>query len=389
MFTCSTNRDSSYNGSKKTTDKNRERMGLKMRQRKRIRYPDYHPENDSWGRPHKALLLWVSRLFIVITIFIFGMIGCRQDDRREQKQYERFIVATLPWPGSTPFYVGIDQGLFKDEGLDVTLKTVPTGKIGLEAVLAGQADVAGAADTPIARAAVNGDRIAVIATIAEIQRAIMIIAKNDGGIAGPGDLKGKAIGVTKGAGAEFFLHIYLLDNDIVPSEVNIVNIAPDKIVESLINGEVEAVSTWSPYKLVLLEKLGTNAIVLTDPALYQQTFNIVTAQDFARKNGESLERFLRGVQRANNFIRTRPNEALAIMSKYIGIDSTIYRKEWSDYSFTTLLHQGLLLNLEDQARWMIEQDDATTSRSTPNILGFIDANPLKRVEPQAVGIIGK
>lgn len=339
-------------------------------------------ESEKWLGP-----AWVFRLFVVTLILLFGMIGC-QSEQKEQQQYDRFSVATLPWPGSTPFYIGIEKGFLEAEGLEVTLKPVATGKIGLEAVLAGQAEAAAVADTPIARAAINGAPIAVIATIAEIQRAIMIIARQGNGITGPGDLKGRAIGVTKGAGAEFFLHIYLLTHDILPSEVRIVNIAPEKIVEALLHGEVEAVSTWSPYKLMLLEKLGKEAVILTDPALYLQTLNVVTTQEFARNNGERIAKFIRGIERANNFIRRNPRASLSIMSKNLGTDSVLYRKEWSDYSFVTQLNQSLLLNLEDQARWMIEQD-AGSWRETPDFMDFIDAGPLKAVAPEAVDIIGK
>lgn len=339
-------------------------------------------ENDRWLGP-----ACVFRLLVLAIFLLFGMIGCRQNEQKEQL-YDRFSVATLPWPGSTPFYVGIEKGFFRDEGLEVTLKPVATGLIGLEAVLAGKAEAAAVADTPIARAAVNDAPIAVIATIAEIQRAIMIIAQQGNGITGPGDLEGRAIGVTKGAGAEFFLNIYLLSNDILPSEVRIINIAPENIVEALLHGEVDAVSTWSPYKLMLLEELGKEAVILTDLALYLQTLNVVTTQEFSRNNGERIAKFIRGLERANEFIRRNPGESLSIMAKNLGTESVLYRKEWADYSFVAQLHQSLLLNLEDQARWMIGQD-AESQRETPDFMKFIDAAPLKVVAPEAVDIIGK
>lgn len=327
-------------------------------------------------------------LVLFATLFVFGGSGCRQEDISAERQKEKVSVAAPKRPGSTPFYVGLDQGFFRDEGLDVTLKPVTTGQMGLEAVLSGKADATGAADTPIARSVVKGDPIAVIATIAEIQQAVAIIAKKESGIGGPDDLKGKAIGVTRGTGAEFFLHIFLVTNNIRPTEVRMVDIEPNKIVDALLKGEVEAVSTWSPYKLVLLEKLGSNAVLLTDPALYLQTFNIATTHDFAASNPETLKKLLRGVIRAVEFIRNNPTESLAMMSKHVGTKSVLYRKEWPDYSFTTILDQSLVLNLEDQARWILSQSPGDL-RKTPNFIDFIDANPLAAVQPHAVRIFGR
>lgn len=335
---------------------------------------------------HKTTLRCLYAL--VFTAFALGSIGCSRQGDDKSRKGEPFSAAALAWPGSTPLYIAMEKGYFKEEGLDFRLQTVATGKAGLDAVLSGQADCAGAADTPIARAVTNGAPVSVIATIAEIQRAIIIIAKKDTGISGPGDLKGKTIGVTFGAGAQFFLHIFLVANDIDPNEVRFLNIAPDKTVDALLKGEVQAVSTWSPYKLVLLEKLGSNAVILADPALYLQTFNIVATQQFAKSHPDRIRKFLRALLRANRFIQENPNEARAIMSKAIGTASTLYQREWTDYIFTTVLDQSLVLNLEDQARWMIKEGKSPT-QIVPNILSYIDAEPLKTVQPEAVRIMGK
>jgi hypothetical protein len=60
----------------------------------------------------------------------------------------------------------------------------------------------------------------------------------------------------------------------------------------------------------------------------------------------------------------------------------------TDYPFTASLEQILLLNLEDQARWMIRKYLEST-RSPPNFMHFIEADGLKNVEPTAVRITGK
>lgn len=358
------------------------------RHRVRKEKENFASQRGLWPRRHSAAPALLSALVFAILILLFGSSGCRQDHLPLPRQREKFSIATPPAPASTPFYVGIDQGFFKEEGLDVSLKPVATGRTGLETVLSGQADAAGTADIPIVVSVVKGHPIAIIATLAEIQQAVAIIAKKESGIAKQDDLKGKTIGVTRGTGAEFFLHIFLVTNNINPADVRIVDIEPNKIVGALLAGEVEAVSTWSPYKLALLEKLGRNAVLFTEPALYKQTFNLVTRRDFARSNPETLKKFLRGVLRAADFTRNNPGKSQSIMAKHIGTRSMPYRKEWSDYSFTISLDQSLVLNLEDQARWILSQS-ADTPQKTPNFMDFINTGPLQEVQPHAVRIFGR
>ncbi len=248
--------------------------------------------------------------------------------------------------------------------------------------------MATAGDTPIARAAIDAKPVAVVATISEINRGILIIARKDRGIATPDGLRGKRIGVVAGTTADFYLHIFLTTSYIDPEDVQIVSLETDKLVEALLTGEVDAVSTWSPHTIVLRDSLGDNAIVFHDPSIYTMTWNVAVTQEFAQDNPERIKKFLRAIIRANDFIREHPDEARAISAKHIGTDSALYDREWQDYRFTAVLDQSLVLNLEDQGRWMAEEEVGGASRP-PNFVDFIYAEGLKAVQPEAVRIPGK
>lgn len=308
--------------------------------------------------------------------------GCGEN---KPPRLEKTTIAVLPWPASAPIYIAQEKGYFQGEGLEVTIQPVTTGQEGLNAMLSGSSDFSGAADTPIARTAVSEKPISVIATITHIDQAILIIAKKSSGIEAVDDLKGRKIGVTRGAGAEFFLNIFLTVNHISNQDVQVINIAPDTIVSALLNGEVDAVSTWSPHYLELQNKLGSDALILTDPTLYTQTWNLVVTQDFARKNPEKIEKLLRAIIQANRFIQGNPQEARSISSRYIGTDSSIYETDWMNYHFTATLEQSFLLNLEDQARWML-QSESGERKVIPNFLDYIYTDGLKKVQPGNVRV---
>ena len=322
---------------------------------------------------------------VVVSILAIVVILAR--GRNATAPEEKITIAVSPWPASAALYVAHDKGFFRDEGLDATLRPYLSGHLGLDAVLSGQVDLATAGDTPIARAAVNGKRPVVLATVSEIDRAILIIARKDRGVSAPADLKGRKIGLVAGTTAEFFLHIYLTTSFIDPKEVRIVNLATEKVVEALLNGEVDAVSTWAPYTIVLREKLGNNALILHEPGIYKMTWNITSSREFIQNRPGACRKFLRAIFRANSFIRDHPDEARAIAAKHIGTESVLYRNEWNDYDFTATLDQSLILNLEDQARWMIKRDGS--NRKLPEFMDSMYSDGLKSVNPASVRIAGK
>lgn len=300
---------------------------------------------------------------------------------------EKITIGVTPWPASAALYVAHEKGFFRDEGLDATPHLYVSGHLALDAALTGQADLAAAGDTPIARAAVNGKQPAVVATVSKIDQAILVIARKDRGISAPTDLKGRKVGLVAGTTAEFFLHVYLTASLIDPKDVRIVDLPTEKVVDALLNGEVDAVTIWAPHTIVLRERLGDDALILHEPGIYVMTWNIMASQDFIKNHPEAVKRFLRAIFWANSFINDRPEEARAIAARHIGTDSAFYTNEWKDYEFTAVLDQSLIVNLEDQARWMIKKDGS--GRKTPNFMGLIYTGGLKSIKPESVNIAGK
>jgi len=327
-------------------------------------------------RNGKALLAALAAILAV-------MAGCGGKENPEQA--EKLTLAVTPWPASAVLYVAHERGCFREEGLDVTLHPCVSGHLGLEAVLAGKADLATAGETPIALAAMEGKPLSVVATVCEIDRAILIIARKDRGISGPYDLRGRRVGVVEGTTADFFLHIYLITAYVDPEDVTIVPIGADRMVDVLVGGEVDAVSTWTPHTIVLRDRLGSNALVLHEPGIYTMTWNLVAARDFVRTHPRRIVKFLRAVVKANAFIAEKPEAAMAIASRNIGAQGALFQREWKDFHFAVALEQSLVVNLEDQARWMKKKRPGMGS-TAPDFMPLIHTGGLKAVRPEAVGI---
>lgn len=329
-----------------------------------------------------------KRTFLAVSILCLGVLcACENITSEDLSRPEKIHFAVTPWPGSAALYIARKKGYFEEQGIDADFHSYISGHLGLDALFSGTVDCAVAGDTPIARAIIGQKPVAVIATICEIDRAILIVARKDRGILSPADLKGKKVGVVKGTTADFFLDILLVTSYIRPSEVHIVDLTAQNMVHALVSGTVDAVSTWSPHTLEAGDQLGDNAVMIHDPSLYKMTWNLVVSRGWIRKSPESIQKVLLAIIKANEFIRENPQEARSITSENMGTKSPFVKKEWEDYTFTVELGQSLVLNLEDQARWLRRRTDMEM-RSPLNFVEFIFSKALKAVQPAALTIPG-
>ncbi len=300
----------------------------------------------------------------------------------------KITVAITPGPASAPVFIAHDKGFFREEGLDVSLEPYPSGLLGIAALYSGKADIAAASETPIARAALDGRPIAVLATVSSSNRTYQVLARKDRGIASARDLVGRTVGRVAETGAAYYLDLFLVASSVDPANVRIVSLDAERVKQALLDGEVDAVCTWPPHTIVLRERLGSRGAVLSEPGLYTSTWSLVAAKGLPEREPGTVERFLRAIVRANRFIVENPPEARLIAAKRSGIDPSLMEKEWGDYHFAVGLDQSLVLLLEEQARWMIRQGIAP-GRRVPEFLKVLAPEGLRTVQPESVEITGR
>jgi NitT/TauT family transport system substrate-binding protein len=261
-----------------------------------------------------------------------------------------------------------------------------TGQQAMLDMLAGAAEFATVGDTPLARAAVEGKSVNVIAAISENSYANFIIARRDRGIRELEDLRDKRLGRVPWTTADFFSHVYLITSQISPNELQVVDLIAADIPATLVRGEVDAVATWPPYSTRAVAELGTNAVIFHDPSVYTMEWTVVVRPDWGNLQGRAVRKFLRGLVRANRFLREQPEESRAIYGKRVGLDPAAVERAMKGWAFKVAIDQSLILSLEDQARWILRKQGE--NQSPPNFLRFINVDGLKAVSPGAVNVPG-
>ena len=294
------------------------------------------------------------------------------------------VAATVNLIGM-PFFIAEQQGFFADEGLRVTLQRHPFGKLALEAMLRGEAEVAMTAETPIIFASFKETPFSVIAHYMTSSEH-SIVARADRGIRQVTDLRGRRIGVSIGTSAHYFLHVMLSDQGLTIADVELAPIPAPEQAAALAAGRVDAVAAFAPHTTQSRAALQGNAISFPAGIRYTGFSCLAASRDFSQRRPEAARRLLRATDRAIAWMRDHRREAIDFSARELGMNVAEVEETWDALRPALALNQALIFLLEAEARWAMNIGLAPAA-AMPNYLDYIDASVLSRLRPEAVSII--
>lgn len=277
-----------------------------------------------------------------------------------------------------------EQGFFKENGLDAEITELTSGPESIDKMLANETDVTIAADFVGVRNIFNHPEIRILAQVN--QHRIFQLAGKKNKLSRPPDLKDKKIGVTKNSAGEYFLGIFLQANNLKLEDITLVDLTPAQMIDQVENDTIDAMVVFEPHVYNLQKRLGNNFIAWNVQGNQNISAILYTTQDFIDKNPDVIKRYLRALVQSENYYKTHVEQTKDMVTTMFS-----YEKEYMDYSWPKLTHhitlnQELLLSMEDQARWTIE-NKLTDKTTVPNYLEFIYLEGLSSVKPEAITII--
>lgn len=82
--------------------------------------------------------------------------------------------------------------------------------------------------------------------------------------------------------------------------------------------------------------------------------------------------------KAETFAQQHPEESRKLVAKFIKVDKALLDELWDIFTFRVALDQSLLVDFEDQTRWVIKQR-LTARRDMPNYLISFTLTALRRL----------
>lgn len=318
---------------------------------------------------------WAIRLGLWLALAAAGSTGA-----------EPLTLAVSRTPLSLPLYIAQQNGYFAAEGLEVKVTECLGGHRCLRQVLDGQADVATAGELPVVMNSFSSSDYAVIGTFTKSTDDIKLVVSTRAGIQTAAQLLGKRVGAIKGTASEFFLELYLLTAGLDPQKLDIVDVQPEDMVQSLQSGKVDAISVWQPFGYQALKAMGASASLLPNNNGYIQTFNLVSHRKLVGAHDTTLAKLLKAVERAENFIQAQPLEAKRILMQRLALEQAFVDTVWPGMRYRLALDQTLLVTMEGEARWARREGHAS-GQLKPNFLQLVHSAPLHTIKPEAVSTL--
>jgi len=324
---------------------------------------------------------------VVLAVFIYRFFFFSPVPTETPGTDEKLTLAIALQPIAAIPLLAQSQGFFEAEGITVEFKAFPSGKRALnEGLFTGEADMATSTEIPVTVALMEERPLVILASVGTADNINRIIARKDRGIKTPSDLKGKTVATQHASAVHYFLTLFLQSYAVSDKKTTLRFMKAEALPEALAKGEIDAFSMREPYISQAKERLGENAVIFGMPGLYIQSELLVTTRAFNQNRPETVRKVLKALSRAEAYAKEHPAEAIESVASMLNIPSDIYEKMWEEIVPRVRLDQSLLILLESQARWILD-NTIVPGAPFPNCLEAIEQEALRAVRPDAVTII--
>ncbi len=194
-----------------------------------------------------------------------AVVGCSPDATGEAAPEEQVPLTVgmtfIPNVQFSPFYVGVEEGIFAEHGLDVTLRHHGMQEDAFGALLSGEEDVVFASSDEAVVASTSAPDLRTFATSYQ-EFPVVILAPADSGIDSVPDLEGLSVGLPGHFGSNYYGILAALDDaGLSEDDIDLVDIGYTQ-VSALTTGEVDAVVGYSNNEAVQFATAGFDVVAL-------------------------------------------------------------------------------------------------------------------------------
>ena len=321
-----------------------------------------------------------------VIVPLAALYGCSRRGANSASGLAKLHIATPLVPHSGLLHLASARGFFHEYGLDAALLPEIHGKAALADLLRGKTDLAVASDVPVVIEVLKGAQLSIIASVANSSNELVVLGSVDRGVRNPGDLRGRKVGVTLGTSGEYFLWAFLVRNRIAPQSIELVDLPPTRLVESLREGLVDGVAAWQPIRHEAELAFGDAIVSLHAPDAYDQSYVLVGFSDYVQVHQQELRHLLNALMQAEAFARTEPQQAKAALAAQIKLTPMTLDPTWQDLNLKVEQQQAQLVTLEDVATWAMARGYAP-AQPMPNFVSHLTLDALLAVDPERVTVV--
>lgn len=319
-----------------------------------------------------------SHLMYLFTVLFatLTLAGC-SDGPEYPMLEEKLVIAADTGEPAALVWLAQDKGFFEHFGLNVEVTPHSSGKSAVDGLLGGQAQIATSSEFVVVKSSFDNPQLRILGHIASAENT-HFVARKIAGISKPSDVRGKRVGVTVGSTGEYFLGRFLSAHGLSTEDVEIVDLAPPKIVEQMNSGGIDAGITWHPNIYRIQQGLGNDA--LSFPAQQDQPFYFVltTTAEYLQSHEQHLERYFRALVKAQEWIAQNPAQLKTYITQKMDLDPAYADLSVEMFHWRVDFTQALLVAMDAEKRWAIEVGVVANDNS-PDFSDYIAPAAVEKV----------
>lgn len=220
--------------------------------------------------------------------------------------------------------------LFEAEGLDPEYKKFTYGALSVQAMQAGEIDLATPGLTPFVAGIAQGVDWKMIGLDNNSSTSEGFVARKDTDIEVLEDFRGKRIGVTRGSTSYYGLLKALSNKGISKDEISLLILSPSDQLGAMLNGDVDGVAVWQPWIEKLKSVAGARTIgVESDYGVYTAGAAYAIGAKYLEENPEAARRFMRAIVKAYDYIQENgPDIPIRIIGDSMGLEKEVAQVMW-------------------------------------------------------------
>lgn len=335
-------------------------------------------------------MIWQNKKLVIFLIIVLSLLPVsyyfvKKNIGQESNHLDKVTIAAYRGDSAALIYFAKQHGLFRKNKIDVTIKDYKAGKFAVDDLVSAKAELATATESVLVNNSFENKDLRILAVISEgsVNR---LIARKDHAIKKIGDLRGKRVAVTRKSTGEYYLGRFLYLHKLHFSDVKIIDASPSEMVSKLISGEVGAAFSWDP-NIYKIKKAIPDKTISWDAQAHKPFYFLLIAKNhWINKHPNCAINIVRALIEAERMIQENDKHLAIFLKNNFNYSDDYLNYILGKHQYYINLSQGLLVELEIQAAWLIENGLVKEAR-IPNYLDLIYSYALEVVDPQRVGLI--
>jgi NitT/TauT family transport system substrate-binding protein len=277
------------------------------------------------------------------------------------------------------YWLAKDAKIFEKHGLSVDVVLIESGVTTVQALTAGETQIAMGGGTVAVSSNLAGSDIVTIASI-EPRLPYALLAQKE--IKTFDQLKGKRLAISRfGSASDLAARLILQRYGLTPDkDVTILQTGGTSTRLSALSKRSVDATILTPEFFNVAKKIGFT--ILADPTQYDIPFpqlEVITSRAFLKAQPDIATRYMRAIVEGIHTVKTNPEPSIRAMGKYLRIDDRealedVYRLYKEIYP--QIPHPSVAA-IQTQLTWMAEKD-ARAAAAKPE--QFIDGTILREIE---------